>query len=382
MCFGHFDPFDAQFRCINVRCKGRKPDTVYADHQGLLSAPLMGNVFPMTVSRMQRMTGRLVTSAECPTCNQQTFKRVCPTCHYELTQDAGMVEERIIAVIGGRTTGKSNYIAALVHKLEHEVGANFKAGILARGDNTRDRYDKDFYDPLFIKKKVIPPTQSGSVDSRTKVPMVFRITFPSNHRVANLVLFDTAGEDLQTLDTMSTEAKYILFADAIIFLLDPLQIDSIREKLPETSLPKPDAGAEPRRIIERLRELFEQQHRLKPTQKVTTPIAFTLSKIDMLESIVDPSAAFLRKSGEHFGYLNLPDLQSVNTDIVGHLQRWMGTALTSLVETNFSNYVFCAVSALGKMPKGDEINGVSPIRVEDPLLWIFNQFGLIKAKTK
>jgi hypothetical protein len=383
-CFTRFAASEALFRCGNTRCPGRVEDPVYAEYQGLVNPQRMGRTFGVELNRKGRFTGRFrpQTTAICPDCEQATHKRICPNCHYELLYDAGLTEERTIAVIGGRGTGKSNYIALLINRLENEIGAYFNAGVRAMGDRTRERYERDFYTPLFRRNQVIPPTRTAGVDTTTRTPMVFRITFETG-KAANLVLFDTAGEDMQSLDAMSTEARYITFADALIFLLDPLQIPAVRQLLPNASLPPADPGAEPEYIVGRLRELYEQQFRLRSKDKITKPVAFTLSKVDMLSSLIDPGSG-LHHTGEHFGYLNKTDLQSIHTEILTYLQTWMGLRFDNLVRTNFSNYQYFGVSSFGRAPEGIDgqqtINSITPIRVEDPIMWIFSEFGLVKVK--
>ncbi len=343
----------------------------------------MGRVFNLEAPpEGRRARSRPTLAAACPDCDQETHKRVCPTCHYDLLYDAGLTEERTIAILGGRGTGKSNYIAMLINRLENEIGAQFGAGVRAMGDRTRERYERDFYTPLYRRHHVIPPTRTAGVDLATRTPLVFRITFNSG-KVVNLVFFDTAGEDMQSLDAISTEARYLLFADALIFLMDPLQIPAVRQLVPPALVPPADPGAEPEYIIGRLRELYEQEFGLRARQRISKPVAFTLSKVDMLYPLLDPGSGLFR-TGEHFDALNLRDLDSIHTEIGAILRAWLGQRFETLVRTNFSNYHYFGVSSFGKPPEGPSgrqtVESAAPIRVEDPILWIFHAFGLIKAR--
>lgn len=360
-CFHTFKPDTVQFECTNTRCE---------DHTQLFEAPasgfsLFGNNVPVR--------------ADCPTCGVETFKRHCPACNFELTHDAGLNEEYTVAIIGGRGTGKSTYIAALIHRLKNEIGLAFNVGVGAMNDYTRERFRTDFETPLFRQKSLLAATRSASQETDTKTPMIFRVTFKK--KVVNLVLFDTAGEDMQSLDMMSVEARYISFADGLIFLLDPLQIDTVRQQLAGTGipLPAPDPGAEPQLIVERLRQLYERQFNLRGTRKIKKPIAFTLAKIDALYSILDPSSNLHSTSG-HSGAVNVADMDSVHSEISSILLNWMGAAFENFVKVHFDNYRFFGTSALGTPPnEHNEIVAVAPHRVEDPLLWIFLEFGIVKA---
>ncbi len=360
-CFHTFKADAVRFECTNPDC---------ADYGQLFDAPSSG---------FSLFGGNVPVRTDCPTCAVETFKRHCPECGFELTHDAGLNEEFTVAIIGGRGTGKSTYIAALIHRLKNEVGLAFGVGVGAMNDYTRERFRKDFETPLFRNKTLLAATLSARQETDTKTPMIFRVTFKK--KVVNLVLFDTAGEDMQSLDMMSVEARYISFADALIFLLDPLQIDTVRQQLAGTNipLPAPDPGAEPQLIVERLRQLYERQFNLRGTRKIKKPIAFTLAKIDALYSILDPSSNLHSTSG-HDGAVNVADMESVHTEIGSILLNWMGAAFENFVKANFDNYRFFGTSALGTPPNvNNEIVAVSPHRVEDPLLWIFLQFGIVNA---
>ena len=123
-CFEQFKSSQTLFRCINSRCSGQAPDKTYAKYQGLLSAPKLGLSFAPREGGIKKIAGLFQGPREvsCPTCQRPTPKRICPTCHYELMYDAGRTKERTIAVIGGRSAGKSIYITALMNCLFNQVG--------------------------------------------------------------------------------------------------------------------------------------------------------------------------------------------------------------------------------------------------------------------
>lgn len=379
-CFESFAMDTIKYRCTNARCKQREEDKVYAQARGLRSAPLMGHVYKPKKDFLARL--RKSGSARCDACSKESQKRLCPHCHFELFHNVGEIDNHIIAIIGGRNTGKGHYIATLVHRLEQEVGTQFDFSLRMLGDDTRERFESEYRTPLFHRKTLLRATPSAVVDSSVKSPMIFRLTSNQGRklRAINLSFFDSAGEDMQSLDTLSAEARYICHASGIIFLLDPLQINSIRQQVAEDMLPPFYPLAEPTYIVERLQELFERQLNLSATTKVKIPIAFVLSKVDTLFPLIDASSN-LRMTGEHFGHFNLTDAQSTHTEIWNYLQSWTGGKFSNLVETGFENYHYFGTSSLGQPPdeKGN-IATVSPIRVEDPFLWLLYQLGIIKGK--
>lgn len=376
-CFESFSVQEIQFRCLNPLCGGRAVDTIYADARNV--PPLqMGHVISAKKTSLS-----VARTVDCDICKKEARTRLCPKCHFELSHDVGQVDQRIIAIIGGSNTGKSHYIASLITRLQHVVGGNFNFAVSMIGDGTRERWHRDFYTPLFENKRVLQPTQRSTVDTIVKTPLIFRLTFKDGHniRALNISFFDTAGEDMSKLqvDALSVEARYICKADGLIVLLDPLQIESVRQQLPSVQKPLPDPMARPEFIVGRLRELMEGYHNLSGSKKISIPVAFTFSKVDTLESIVARDSAILRHS-THYGELDLPDVQSVSTEIGNYVQAWINIGFYNEIDYKFANYRFFGVSSLGNQPDVSGQVKVEPLRVEDPFLWLLHQFKLVKGK--
>jgi hypothetical protein len=382
-CFTDFTLQDIRFRCMFPTCPGRAPDPVYANARGLPTT-LMGCIL---IPRKGKFGNGPVQGVQCGACKQMSHTRICPHCHFELAPDIGQVDSRIIAIIGGSATGKTHYIASLVKLLQGEVGQNFNIAVRMMGEDTQRRWINDFYTPLFVRKRELAGTQSGFIDSIVKSPLLFRFMFNDGKRLRalNVSFFDSAGEDMTSLASMVVQNRYICHADAIVFLLDPLQIQTVRLQLPplpaqKRALPEPNPAASPEYIVGNLRDLFEREHGLRAVQRVNVPIAFTLSKIDMLSPILDPGSALLRP-GNHPGYVDLNDIQGINTEVSSYLSEWINPSFLSTVRNGFSSYNFFGVSALGEPPdaKGN-LSTVSPLRVEDPFLWLLYKLDLIKGK--
>ncbi|HEX6796310.1 MAG TPA: hypothetical protein VF116_01200 [Ktedonobacterales bacterium] len=380
-CFADFPPGEVRFRCINPSCTGQAPDQAFGKLRGG-GAPVMGHVVtPPKASLLRSM--HIPDAATCDVCQMETRTRLCAECHFQLPHDVGQIDQRIIAIIGGRNTGKSHYIVTLVNRLRNEVGANFNFAVHMIGEDTRRRWKDDFYGPLYEQRTVLQATRPGAVDARVKAPLIFRLTLEGTFgkRAINLSFFDTAGEDMKSVDNLSVQARYITHADGIIFLLDPLQIPAVRQQLPHANLPVPDRDAAPDEIVERLLELFETQLHLRQRDRIKVPIAFTISKVDALFPILDPSSAIRnQENGQHFGALDLRDINSVSGEMRDYLSAWIGSGFCNDIEKQFTTYNYFAVSSLGEPPGPDQrLRTVAPFRVEDPFLWILYQLNLIKA---
>ncbi len=251
-CFHSFSLHRPLFRCIIPECAGQGEDEIYGRARGL-TIPVMGRI--LQPSSRGFATPR---QAECDICHNISRAHICPHCHGELSYDIGLVDQYMIAIIGSSAAGKTHYIASLIHHLQQATGKNFGLTVRMLGDATQQRWEHDFYTPLFINKTRLQPTPSAVVDAQIKVPLVLRVTFSRGRvrRAINISFFDTAGEDMALFSTMSLQNRYICLADGLILLLDPLQIPAVRQQITTLPLPPVDPKAAPENIVGRLRDLF------------------------------------------------------------------------------------------------------------------------------
>src|SRR5437588_10793885 len=89
--------------------------------------------------------------------------RKCPHCGYLLPPNIELVENLNIAIIGDTFSGKSHFMAALIHQLEQ--GELQKADSFARfvclTQEVENEYRKDVINPLFENKQSPPPTKQA-----------------------------------------------------------------------------------------------------------------------------------------------------------------------------------------------------------------------------
>jgi len=371
-CFDKFNYKDLLFRCINPKCRGREPDDVYAKAWGFTAGTPMGKVQPpkSPLSPFNR-----AYKERCDECDEETTKLICPKCHHDLL-DAGLVNQRSIAIIGGSNTGKSHYIAVLIKRLKTVVGPDFQFSVSEYGDETRTRYKREFEEPLYRQGTLIQITPPAQNDPQVRTPLIFRITFRKGwrNRMLNLFFFDTAGEDMTSEDTLERFYRYITNAHGIIFLLDPLQIEHVRRRLPASVYPKQvDPQADPEYIVGRVYQLFEQRQSIS---KIRVPIAFTLSKTDAILPLISQDS-MLRYPSEHSGKLNVADIDALSQEIENYLRDWINIGFCQDIESKFKSYRYFGVSSLGKAPENGRIPTVKPCRVEEPFLWIMYKLGFI-----
>jgi GTPase SAR1 family protein len=377
-CFERSKINNVKFRCTNEYCTPEEDSVV---SKRTMSRKIMKKAFRLYKKPFLRMPKKW----RCPSCQAISTNRICPRCHSQLPNDIDKVDSMIIAVIGAKNAGKSHYITVLIQELKNQLSADFNFAIRALTDKTSDRYDKYFRRPVYEENRVIDATQTALVDRSVMEPLIYELKFHRSvtnlktKKIVDLIFFDTAGEDLNDEDIMSTVNKYIYTASGIIFLLDPLQLPEVRRSLPPGT-PLPDINTESETIISRTINLIRRANKIPPGAQIDIPVAVSFTKIDALEPILAPASA-LRFPSRHRenGRIIPSDFDSVSMEMESVLRDWQGNDFAQQLAVHFKHYSYFGLSALGCNPHGTKvIKEVRPFRVEDPFLWLLWKAGVIR----
>ena len=148
-----------------------------------------------------------------------TAKDVCPTCSRRFPNGITSLSNVMIAIVGDRDTGKSNYIAVLIHRIK-ELFLQFGWCLLAIDDDTDKLYNRVFYAPLYgqegIAYTVRKTAAASGGNEDVKRPLLYTLGMSSGnkYKVITLAFFDTAGEDLRTKPDIDTdETMKVLMQD-------------------------------------------------------------------------------------------------------------------------------------------------------------------------
>src|SRR5262249_28678272 len=146
----------------------------------------------------------------------------------------------------------------LVHELMNRVGQELGAALNACDDRTSRRYRDDYERLLYQDRSAPPTTQSAAADLRA--PLVYRLTVRRRRWLLRrgasltLVLFDPAGEDLTSEGSTDRHLRYLGVADAIVFLVDPLELPGaaadLRPAARAASSPQQPAASLPQQPLE------------------------------------------------------------------------------------------------------------------------------------
>jgi len=321
---------------------------------------------------------------KCGECGQPLVTKICPQCSFELPLGISTTKNYPIAIIGAKESGKSNYVAVLINQLKNEIGRSFDCSLMACGDNTLNRYKNEFYDPLYRHKTCAGATDAGEVE-----PLIYSLLFQRKGKLfskavnnaVSLTFFDTAGENLKSKASMQTHNRYLSHASGIILLLDPLQLPAVRDEL-EGKITLPEENTDVNTILTRTVEIIREGRNLKDlSKKIDIPIAISFTKIDAVDSILDP-ASCLKNDSSHIrkGVFDKNDFNDSNEEMQSLVESWLGTELYQNVSMQFNDFAFFGLSALGSNPDVDKkIPKFRPFRVADPFLWILSREGIVKS---
>jgi hypothetical protein len=380
-CFAKVERNRIAFRCLGrsglgTGCEPRL-DEILALYLGSPSAASLPPVFSV------RRPGR---RADCPECGRSSGWRVCPACHNRLPAEYCANPGRIVALVGAKGSGKSTYIAVLLHELTNRVGAELDASLVACDDRTIARYKRDFARPLYGEHRLLSTTRPAATEPRDPLVYLLTRTVPGRLRARTmsltLVFFDTAGEDLRSRESTETHLRYLNAADAVIFLLDPLELPGAKASLSGQAqsrggLNAGDPDSDPINVISRVTELLRDR---SGSGRLSMPVAVALSKIDALRESMDAQSA-LHRARAPGGTLDLDDREAVHEQVRGLLDDWQAGMVDRYLRQHFTDFALFGLSALGGVPDAGTVGpgGVRPYRVEDPLLWLLHRFGMLKG---
>lgn len=373
-CFEYFVIKETPFRCTNPPEK---------------CAPEVDEVLGK-VWNDRRPVGKIIPPANtytkklrCKTCNGISRKRVCPHCHCQLPHTIGEYQNYIFSIIGAKESGKSHFVAVIINELKHRVGPECNILLEPLNDETIYRYNEDFFKPLYQNGVKLQATRSSRTNQN--LPLVYSLSILKKNlwgkevidSVSILVFFDTAGEDLNSEDTMSAVNKYIIRSHGMILLIDSLQIASVRDQLQSTT-GLPNQNTEVGEIISRVNRLIRKGHEMDQETKIKIPIAVTFSKMDALQNLYPTNHIFLTHPNYKTGF-DHDDFVRMNDELKElMLKEWHQNYIEILLRTNFSDYGYFGISSLGCNPHmNNERIQVRPIRIESPIMWLLYKNELI-----
>ncbi len=308
--------------------------------------------------------------------------KICPVCKRELHASAGVQKSLIVGMVGAKHSGKSHYVASLVHQLGERGSKDMYAGLLPLDEETVRRYTIHFHKPLFVDHLEL----DGTVG--VQPPLLYDLAFDGSlwkeerGCSVSLSLYDTAGENFNDPKILAQTVKYLRVASGIIFLVDPLQCATVRNNFPEhIKLPDLDPTADPLAIIRRVLEELQKAGILPDDkQPIDKPVAVVLTKCDELQKYgLIPENRLWTMDERHVGRFRR-DIHEDMSGIMGEYMQKFNPAAYKQIVQRFPQHAFFGVSATGCASDEGLFPFISPWRVVDPLFWLLSELGVIPVE--
>lgn len=395
-CFRESEINELKFRCNNPSCINIQDDE-------MINYITLGNnssnmyiegkpVFPAVVVR-----NNIPQTGVCPECKRETFVYACPKCHNSIPESTLKGKNYVFSIVGARATGKSHFMAVIINELLSHLCADFNISI-EPFDDTMTRYKNEYYNRLYKANQTLDLTAkfAYNVTGGKGKPLVFVLStknFLGTINSITIAFYDAAGEDLQQIDDMTISNMNIAKSSGILFLVDPTKtaeianhIDSHIIELSSGGVDYKDAEMSTNQVLTNMRLLINKYNNFKEGRPIKIPTAIVLSKSDLLENISQiPLSSAVFQDSPNKGVFYQSDCDIVSNEVLGLLNELGAKSFIKSIDTNYKNYKFFAMSALGKGNAPDEngdIKNPVPRRIEDAFLWLMAENGIIKKSFK
>lgn len=304
-----------------------------------------------------------------------THSRVCPYCHNPLPLGFGKNAVKYISIIGITGSGKTVYISQLLKGM-----ADYASKVGLNAFFTSD-HESNFI--MNNQVKLGKPLPDSTSPKRLSQPMFYDIVREKDgvQTTDTIVLYDIAGENCRKAEDMVRFSQFVEHSDGMVLLVDPKQLGFLSVESDQDEIDAPSVA------LTTLHSVLEK----KQGQKCSIPVAVCVSKSDQCAGILPPISQESVQSTRLDPSTGLPmmeyDGKTFNklTEGLTELMRNNAGTVCQNLRTGYSNYNFFAVSATGcpceatTMGFYAPVNRPDPKRIEEPILWLFKQFGFIKS---
>lgn len=296
---------------------------------------------------------------------EPTMERVCKYCHNPIPMGYGKYPIKYISVIGISGAGKTVYLSKLIQYIR-QYTANLDL------DATPSPSAENFVEKNLIQENYELP--AATVVKHLEQPLSYNLKYDDNKN-ETFVIYDIAGENCTNATELLKYGKFVTNSSGIILLIDPKKELGFGETVPVHSLDK---------VLVNINTLFGKGG------LNDIPLAVCISKSDLMHNTL--SNEFYDRVTTKGEMFNSEEYNKISKELSDWFQ--INAKVTkNTLKKNYSTYNFFAFTTLGcatrtKLivdPDGNEyerdvpIQPPNPKRIEEPLYWLFKQFGYIKA---
>lgn len=300
--------------------------------------------------------------------------RACLQCGEPLPDDIGERPILTIGIVGTTSAGKSHFLASLIRDGAQRQGLR-PWGIeeFMLDETSADAY-RQKYQAFFHDHVVFEGTMPGAAHEVRKHPLAVRTALDPDTPVT-LLFHDIAGETLLQRGQRARHASFLTRAAALIFLIDPLMIEPIRERL--------KGGFGNGRYYNQADLVNACISDLGAQRASTTPIAIAVSKSDLIETALPGQRFVFRRTPSRNPETAMREMNSVDGEVRNLLGAAGALDLLAAAERPGRGPLirFHAVAPIGREPAASSGQGraavseIAPLRCLDPLIHILTSLG-------
>lgn len=295
---------------------------------------------------------------------RESHDRICPHCHNPLPPNYGKFPVKFLSVIGISSAGKTVFLSKLIENIGKYAA---KLGMSALPASASSR--------KFVRDNLVgenAPLPGGNPIQYMSQPLFYNLTFTSNGVRENkmFVIYDIAGESCVDVNKIHNFAKFVSNSDGMLVLLDPEQFKDLGGK----------AAGLAESVLATLKSVFVT------SGMVTIPLALCISKSDMMkQSKLLPDICFEDVRTVNNKQFCAEDYNQIS-DKINDLIEKNEIEIKVALKEHYLNFNFFAFTTLNCDVRFDDKGRKvpekrpDPKRIEEPLYWLFKEFGFIASE--
>jgi hypothetical protein len=301
------------------------------------------------------------------------LRRICPHCSTQISAGIGAGTNIHIPIIGGPSTGKSNYIVMATKEFKqlYENTYNYKITF------TDNKHEQVFSASL---QRLLSGLELVKTPDMIAHAYNLKIQSPRSPVPKLAYIYDIAGEVYAKSEDLQKQGYY-KYIDGIIFVIDPFAIASYARDH-QTEINRYQSFIRPSSLdimqtYERMLQKCEESIGLLKGRRFPLPIAIVVTKVDALNLEQEIGAWAAREL-----ILNDPTLtadDAIHILVRNFLCKYGLENFVRGIEMHFLKVRYFSCSALGRMPGQFNRLPFVPVRAANPLIWLLGTTRAIKA---
>lgn len=307
---------------------------------------------------------------------KQTFRRLCPACHNPLPTGYGKHETKFISVIGITQSGKTVYLSQLL-KYMFKYVSFVKMTSYYTSDHENSFVDSN---PVKYGYALPRPTKAEMFTQPLYYDLVQNMG-NGQLKTNTVVLYDIAGENCARAQDMEKFGRFVTKSDGIILLLTPGQLGL-------GVLNDEDSDKHTRELNTVLNAIHGAFREHESNKMLDIPVAVCVSKSDKIRDILplecqgDIAPVRDARSGERVKKFNATAYNPLEKELVQQMREGVAASVHEALCQGYEHFNYFAFSSIGCGVENRDgldypVDNPVPVRIAEPLLWLFYKFGYI-----